>query len=164
MLTRSKLPQLHENRLEEVTLTAGGRRPPLAGWLTEDRAITGRWPIGMGMAWVAVFAAAIAVEPASTNPDAPEPLWASLLFFVLIAGLGTMAGGLARRQRIGLVASVVAGGLALVATVMCPVSGHHGGVGAWWYLQMGGFTALIGASLVGLRRSRSRPHAAAPTA
>lgn len=155
MLTRNKLPQLQEDRLEEVTLAGPGRRPPLARWLTEDRAVTGRWPRGLGIAWVAVFVAAIAVEPAPANANAPEPVWATLLFFVMIAALGAMATGLARRQRLGLVASVVAGGLALVATVMCPVSGHHGNVGAWWYLQMTGFTGLIGASLYGLRRSRT---------
>jgi len=163
MLTRSKLPQLHEDRLEAVSLTAPPTRPPLGRWLTDAGVVTGRWPRGLGLAWVAVFAAAIAVEPAPANPNAPEPIWASIVFFVLIATLGTMAAGLAHRQRLGLVASVAAGGLALVATVMCPVSDHHSSVGAWWYLQMVGFASLVGASLIGLRRSRSSAPASITT-
>lgn len=159
MLTRSQLPQLHEDRLEEVSLTAA-TRPTLGRWLTDPGAITGRWPRRMGLAWVAVFAAAVVIEPAPADPGAPEPLWASILFLGLVAALGAMAAGLARRQRLGFVASVVAGGLALVATVMCPVSGHHEAIGAWWYLQMAGFSGLVGASLVGLRRSRPAPGSA----
>lgn len=161
MLTRSKITTLQEDRLDEVTLAAAGRRPPLSRWLTENGVVAGRWPRGMGIAWVVVFGAAIAVEPAPANPNAPEPVWAALMFVALLAALGAMGAGLARRQRLGLVASVVAGGLALVSTVMCPVSGHHEAIGAWWYLQMAGFTALIGASLAGLRRSRI-PEAASP--
>lgn len=154
-LTRTQLEQLHDDRHRQVTLAPGGRRPPLGRWLTDARAVAGRWPMGMGIAWVVVLAAAVAVEPAPASPDAPEPLWASLLFLGLLTALATTWAGLARRQRVGLVASAAAGGLALVATVMCPVSGHHGGVGAWWYLQMTGFTALVAASLVGLRRART---------
>lgn len=157
MLTRSKLAQLHENRVEEVTLTAPGHRPPLSRWLGEDGAVTGRWPAALGVAWVAVFAAAFALEPAPADPNAAVPAWAAVMSLAMFAALGTTAAGLGRRQRLGLVASVVAGGIALFGSVMCPVSGHHASIGAWWYLQMAGFTGLIGAGLVGLRRSRSVP-------
>ena len=157
MLTRSKLAQLHEDRVEEVTLAAPARRPPLSRWLGEHQAVTGRWPAGLGVAWVVVFGAAFALEPASSDPEAAVPVWAVAMSFAMFATLGTMAGGLGRRQRLGLVASVVAGGLALFGAVMCPVSGHHGSIGTWWYLQMAGFSGLIGASLVVLRRSRPAP-------
>ena len=157
MLTRSKVQQLHDDRLDEVRLSGAASRPPLGRWLTDGGVVAGRWPRGLGLAWTAVFAAAIVVEPAPANPGAPEPLWAGILFLGLFAALGAMAAGLAHRQRLGLIASIAAGGLALVGTVMCPVSDHHSSVGAWWYLQMVGFSGLIGASLVGLRRSRSAP-------
>ncbi|MGH9281649.1 MAG: hypothetical protein ACRD0S_01795, partial [Acidimicrobiales bacterium] len=101
-----------------------------------------------------VFAGAVAVEPAPAS-DGPEPLWASFLFLALMGSLGAMAAGLARGRRLGLLASVGAGGLALVGTVMCPVSDHHAGIGAWWFVQMIGFTGLIAASLAGLRRTRA---------
>lgn len=154
MLTRSKLAQLHENRVEEVALAAPGRRPPLSRWLGEDGVVTGRWPLALGVAWVVVFALAIAFEPAPADPDAAVPAWVSLMSLTMFGALGTMAAGLGRRQRLGLVASVVAGGVALFGAVMCPISAHHESIGAWWYLQMAGFTGLMGASLVALRRSR----------
>ena len=153
-LTRSRLQQLHDDRFHHVGVTPGGARPPVRRWLTEDRQVPGRWPVALGGAWLVVFSVAVAVEPTPPSPDAPEPLWASLLFFAFLTTLAVAAGGLARRQRLGLVASAAAGGLALLATVMCPVSGHHPEVGAWWYVQMAGFTGLVTASVAGLRRSR----------
>ena len=155
-LTRDSLHQLHEERSREIRLPAGARRPPLGRWLTDAGVVPGRWPRALGAAWIVVFAGAALLEPPPADPDAAEPLWASLLFLALFAALGTTAAGLVRRQRAGLVASVGAAGLGLLASAMCPVSGHHAGVGAWWYLQMAGFTGLVVASLAGLRRSRAR--------
>ena len=153
MLTRTKLPQLEDHRLGEVSLTQPASRVPLDRWLTEDGVVGRHWPRILLVAWVVALAAAVILEPAPADPNASEPLWASVLFLGLFAALGATAADLARRQRAGLVASVVAGGLALVASVMCPVSGHHGGVGAWWYLQMGVFTGVIALSLRALRRT-----------
>ena len=152
-LTRGSLQQLHDDRLSEVDLAGHRPRPPVGRWLTEPHVVAGHWPPALAVAWVLVFAAATVLEPAPADPSAPEPLWASVLFLALFAVLGVMAAGLARRQRAGLLASVGAGGLALLGSAMCPVSGHHA-VGAWWYLQMAGFTGLVAASLAGLRRSR----------
>ena len=154
-ITRTKLEQLRDDRYRRVTLAGPGRRTPLGRWLTEDGVVGGRWPVRLCLAWVVVFAVAIAVEPAPASSDAAEPLWATLLFFALFSALAVTVGGLARRRRLGLVASAAAGGLALVATVMCPVSDHHAGVGAWWFIQMTGFTGLVAASVAGLRRSRT---------
>ncbi|MGH9179065.1 MAG: hypothetical protein ACRD0N_10995 [Acidimicrobiales bacterium] len=136
-----------------MRLADGGGRQPVGRWLTEDRALPAGSARRLGLAWIVVFAVAVAVEPAPAS-DASEPLWASFLFLALMGALGTMAAGLARGWRLGLMASVAAGGLALVGTVMCPVSGHHTGVGAWWGVQMVGFTGLVAASLVGLRHTR----------
>ena len=161
-LTRTTPRQLRDEHARRVRLTAAGERRAVGDWLTEDRALPRRFALRLGLAWIVVFAVAVAVEPAPADANASEPLWASFLFLGLMAGLGTMAAGLARGRRLGLMASVGAGGLALVGTVMCPVSGHHAGVGAWWGVQMLGFTGLIAASLYGLRRSRpSTPTAGA---
>ena len=155
-LTRSRLEELHDDRCRTVALGGPPELTPLRTWLTEEGTVPRGWPKRLGLAWIAALTAAVALEPAPAA-DASEPLWASALFLAMMAALVGMAAGLARRQRLGLVAAAAAGGLALVAAVMCPVSGHHGGVGAWWFLQMGGFTALVAASLAGLRRSRSDP-------
>lgn len=152
-LTRDSLQQLHEDRAREVRLATGRRRPPLGPWLTDPGVVGRRWPAILAVAWIAVFAAATILEPAPADPDAPAPLWASLLFLALFGLLGVAAASLSRRQRTGLLASAGAAGLGLFASAMCPVSDHHATVGAWWYLQMAGFTGLVALSLAALRRS-----------
>lgn len=154
-LTQSRLEQLHDDRYRRVGLRPPVRRPGLRRWLGEPGVVPGRWPLGLALAWLAVLAAAVALEPAPAEPAAPEPVWAAVLFLGLLAALGTAWSGLSSRRRLGLVASVVAAGLGLAASAACPVSAHHVDVGAWWYLQMGGFTALVGAGLAGLRAARA---------
>lgn len=159
-LTRSQLEQLHDDRPRRVRLGEPGRRPPVRRWLTEPGAVPGRWPGGLGVAWLVVFSAAIALEPAPAEAGASEPVWATVLFIALLAALAATWVGLAGRQRAGLVASAAAAGLALFGSAMCPVSDHHSTVGAWWYVQMGGFTGLVAASVAGLRRARPGTSAA----
>jgi hypothetical protein len=50
---------------------------------------------------------------------------------------------------------VVAAGLLVFSTVMCPVSGHHA-IGAWWVLQLGCGLGLLTASALGLRQATPR--------
>lgn len=155
--TRTPLEGLHNERFHRIEL--GGHRPQaprLARWLTEEGVVRGRWPLAVWVSWVAVYTMAIVLEPRPAEPQASEPLWAALLFMTLIGALAATCIGLGRRQRLGLVAAVGAAGLALAASVMCPVSGHHQTTGAWWYLQMGGFASLMALGLAGLTRTRSR--------
>lgn len=155
--TRTQLDELQEEQFRRVELGSGRPRAPRpARWLTEEGVVPGRWPLAVCVSWIAVYAMAILLEPRPADPAAPEPLWAVLLFMTLLGALGATCLGLARRQRLGLVASVAAAGLALGAAVMCPVSGHHAEAGSWWFLQMGGFASLMGLGLVGLTRARSR--------
>lgn len=157
-LTRSpsQLDEFPADQVHRLDLRPGEPRPPRLGrWLTEGGVVPDHWPMALCLSWMVVYGTAILLEPRPADPQAADPLWAVLLFTALMAALGATCVGLARRQRLGLVASVGAGGLALGAAVMCPVSGHHQAIGAWWYLQMAGFTSLMALSLVGLTRSRS---------
>lgn len=157
-LTRShsQLDDLSEDSVRHLDLRPSEPQAPrLARWLTERDVVPRRWPLGLGLAWLAVYAMAILLEPTPADPQAADPIWAVVLFTVLMGALAATCYGLARRQRLGLVASVAAAGLALAAAVSCPVSAHHQSIGAWWFLQMAGFTALMTGSLVGLTRSRS---------
>jgi len=157
-LTRHPLQDLSDETVQQVDLA-----PPLAArpavdlraWITEPAAVSRRWGQALAVAWVLVYSAAVLLEPAPADPNAADPLWAVALFMGLTAALGAMAVGLARGRRIGLVAGVAAAGLALFGAVMCPVSAHHAGIGAWWFVQMAGFVGLMGATLVALRRSRA---------
>jgi peptidoglycan/LPS O-acetylase OafA/YrhL len=111
------------------------------------------WGLALAVAWVVVVAVGMAVEPAPANPDAPVPLVADLLSTGLMATWGAMAAGIFQRRRFAAAASVV-GGLGLLAlTVACPASGHHGGIGAWWGVQMVGVVGLLALSGRALRSS-----------
>jgi len=50
----------------------------------------------------------------------------------------------------------VASGILLLSTVMCPLSGHHTNVGAWWVVQLSCGLGLVTASVLGLRRAAPR--------
>ncbi|MDP9402517.1 MAG: hypothetical protein M3P85_04120 [Actinomycetota bacterium] len=157
-LTRRQLEELHDERFRRIELRPREPEAPrLARWLSEEGVVRGRWPLAVCLSWIAVYTMAILLEPRPADATASEPLWAVLLFMTLMGALAATCLGLARRQRLGLVASVAAAGLALGAAVMCPVSGHHEATGAWWFLQMGGFASLMALGLAGLTQARSRP-------
>lgn len=111
----------------------------------------------MGLvAWVVGLAIGIAVEPPATNPNAVDPWYVSALGTILLVSLFTTLAGLFLRRRWSLVASLVAAGLLVFSTVMCPVSGHHANIGAWWVLQLGCGLGLLTASALGLRQTAPR--------
>jgi hypothetical protein len=130
---------------------AAGARTPFGASLLEP--ITTGWAAIATVAWAALLGIGIAVEPPPDNPNAIDPWIVSALGTVLLLALvGTLAGFLARR-RWGLAASLVASGLLVVSTVMCPVSGHHTHLGAWWIVQLGCGLGLVTLSSSGLRRT-----------
>ena len=118
--------------------------------------ITGRWAATGAVAWITLFTIGIAVEPPPDNPNAVDPWFVSALGTVLLVALaGTLAGFWARR-RLGMAASLSASGLLVVATIMCPVSGHHTHLGAWWVVQLGCGLGLATMSILGWRRAAPR--------
>ena len=154
-LTKDQLRDLHDDTVRPVPLPveAPPPSPPLVGrWAMTPGTVPASWRRGLGLAWVVVLTVALVLEPAAADPDAADPRWAAALFGALTVALAAAGAGLVRGRRAGLLAGTVAGGLALLGAALCPASGHHT-VGAWWYLQMAGFAALVGATLVALRRS-----------
>ena len=129
-------------------------RTPLGVRLLEP--ITGRWPAIGSIAWVVLLAIGIAVEPPPTNPNAVDPWFVSALGTLLLLALGSTLVGFWLRRRWGLAASLLASGMLVLSTVMCPVSGHHTGVGAWWVVQLGCGLGLVAASGLGLHRAQPR--------
>jgi hypothetical protein len=126
-------------------------RRPFAVRLLEP--ITGGWAAIGAVTWVALLAIGIAVEPTPDNPSAVDPWFISALGSLLLVALLSTLVGFWLRRRWGLAASLVASGLLVVSTVMCPVSGHHTGVGAWWVVQLGCGLGLATTSILGLRRA-----------
>ena len=155
-LTRRQLQELHREELHQLQL--GRRRPSRSrrAWLGEPDVVGRRWPLALGLAWYAAFSLVSATTPEPPRPEAVSAL-DTAIYLVLFAVIGAMAVGLARRSRAGLLASAGGALLMLGLVVACPVSGHHEQVGAWWFGQLGVFTALTAVSLVGLRRSRGAP-------
>jgi hypothetical protein len=132
------------------SVVAGSRRPFGARLL---QPIPARWAATGATAWVVLLAIGIAVEPAADNPNAVDPWYISALGTMLLVAMVSMVAGFWLRRRWSLAASLVASGILVVSTVMCPVSGHHTNVGAWWVVQLGCGLALVAASTLGLRRA-----------
>jgi hypothetical protein len=65
-----------------------------------------------------------------------------------------MAAGLVARRPSGAWASFAAGVVLLGAAIACPVTGHHQGVGLWWFYQLAGAAVLIALSLRAVPRPR----------
>jgi hypothetical protein len=129
-------------------------RTPLARGLqepiTREQALTGM------VAWLAGLAIGIAVEPPPANPNAVDPWFVTAIGTILLLSLLTTFAGFLVRRRWSMVSSLLAAGLLVSSTVMCPLSGHHAGVGAWWVVQLGCGLALLVGSALGLRQAGSR--------
>jgi hypothetical protein len=106
-------------------------------------------------AWVVLLGVGVAVEPPPTNPNAVDPWFVSALGTLLLVALLSTFAGLWLRRRWSLTASLVAAGMLVLSTIMCPVSGHHG-IGAWWVVQLGCGLGLVAASALGLQRTAPR--------
>jgi hypothetical protein len=155
--------------LEDAWVTAPGAPPqpaaatdllvtsvghtPLGTRLQEP--ITGQQAVIGAVVWAVGLGVGIAVEPPATNPNAVDPWFVSALGTVLLAALLTTLAGLWLRRRWSLAASLVAAGMLMLSTVLCPVSGHHT-VGAWWVVQLGCGLGLAATSIVGLQRTMPR--------
>lgn len=126
-------------------------RKPFAVRLLES--ITGGWAAIGAVTWVALLTIGIAVEPPPDNPSAVDPWFVSALGSLLLVALLSTLVGFWLRRRWGLAASLVASGLLVISTVMCPLGGHHTGVGAWWVVQLGCGLGLATTSILGLRRA-----------
>jgi len=146
-------PQAQPAATTDDLAAAAARKPP-ARLLLEP--ITARWAVIGAGTWVVLLAVGIAVEPPPTNPNAVDPWFVSALGALLLGGLLTTFAGFWLRRRWSLAASLVAAGMLLLSTVMCPVSGHHAGIGAWWVVQLGCGLGLVAVSTLGLQRATPR--------
>ena len=121
-----------------VTVALTGR---LSGW----------WAAALAVAWVAIYTVGVNLEPAPADPDAAPNGAEMAIALGLVGAWIVMAVGLAGRRRFGAASSFVAALLLLVLTFGCVVTGHHIGVGAWWWFELAGSTTLVGLSGRALR-------------
>jgi hypothetical protein len=116
--------------------------------------ITGEWVAIGAVAWAVLLTVGIVVEPPA-NPNAVDPWYVGVLGAMLLVALPSAFAGLWLRRGWGWMASLAASGVLVAATVLCPVSGHHTQVGAWWGVQLGCGLGLVTVSSLGLRRAGS---------
>ena len=112
--------------------------------------LSGWWAAGLAVAWFAIFTTGVVLEPAPADPNA-APLAETILALGLMSAWAVMAIGLAKRVRLGAAGSFVAAIVLVGMTFACPLSGHHTGIGAWWWFELAGSTTLVGLSGRALR-------------
>ena len=119
------------------------RRPMLRGLREPLASGTGA---RLTVAWIVIFCVGVAVEPTAAE-DGSLGLVGGVVVTALMASWLGMAAGFLAGRRYGAAASL-AGAVALVGmTIGCPASGHHVAIGAWWYVQLVGSSALVAGSL-----------------
>ncbi len=129
-----------------ATATGRPRRAPLTDPLS------GPWALVLTFAWVTIFSIGAALEPSPANNDA-MPVLAALLASGLFLGWAVMVAGFVQHRRYGAVGSLGAAGILVAMTIACPLSGHHAGIGAWWWFEVAGSLTLVAASRAALRAS-----------
>jgi len=132
--------------VEQSPVTDGRR--VLAGL---DERLSGWWAAGLAVAWFAIFTTGVALEPSPADPNAAVPLVETLFVSGLMIGWFVMAAGFAKRRRYGAAGSLAAAVFLVGMTFACPLSGHHSGIGAWWWFELAGSTTLVALSGRALR-------------
>jgi peptidoglycan/LPS O-acetylase OafA/YrhL len=107
------------------------------------------WAVFAGLVGPVVAVFCMAVEPPPADPNAPEPLVATLLGFALMVAWGGAAVSAARRRATALTWAGFVGGLSMAMTISCPLSGHHSSIGMWWISQFIVCGAACAATVVG---------------
>jgi hypothetical protein len=142
-----------ELREESQVLRRAPTQPDTREWLAET--IDAWVAVAVGAAWIVLSVVTAVLEPA---PQRSEPLIGVFLSVVFLAIVVTMFAGLGLRRRWGALAAVAASLVGVVATVACPISGHHA-FGNWWYGQMACAAALVAVSFWALRSQSVSPTA-----
>jgi len=154
--TRDALPEPEAGWFVDPAAPAGSATQPAAtaegrtGRATLTDRLSGRWALFLTAAWVTIFTIGVALEPAPTDEDA-MPLLGAVLVSGLMLGWVVMAAGFAQRRRYGAVASLGAAGVLVAMTFACLLSGHHVGIGPWWWFEVAGSSTLVTASRAALR-------------
>jgi hypothetical protein len=125
--------------------------PVPADAVLETERISGRWPAGLTVAWIGIFTTGVILEPTPADPDAALPLIEGVLISGILLSWVVMAAGFATRRRYGVLGSLVAAVCLVGMTIACQASGHHAAVGAWWWFEVAGSTALVGLSARALK-------------
>jgi hypothetical protein len=107
-----------------------------------------------GAAMIALYALAVAVQPAPNGPQPVAPWWADALDTVAFFGLLTVFVGAIAGRRWSLWTGLAAGASLLALSASCPLEGHHE-IAAWWFVQMAVGVAMTVLPATLLRRTQA---------
>ena len=123
--------------VSERTVVTPGPVPPTPTVAT-PRQLERGWALLFGAGWPAVVLVMSAIEPApQTKPSVLVTTIGTVIGVALFMVVGGTVARAIRRSPSAAAWSSGAGAVAVLATITCPLSGHHHGVGAWWYVQLG---------------------------
>jgi hypothetical protein len=108
----------------------------------------------VGAALVALFVAALLIEPA---PDGPEPVLSlaeQIIFTVMQVLMVVGLAGFVRGRRWALLAGLGFSSLLAVNIALCPTTGHHQLAG-WWFGQVAIGAAMVALPALALARTRA---------
>jgi hypothetical protein len=107
------------------------------------------WAALLGVGWPVALVLSDVIRPAPADPNAAPSLFAQLFTAVVFGALVLTAIAAASRMRTAAVAGVALGGVMLLDSLACPLSGHHQ-FGLWVAADMALFTAMLGLSIAAL--------------
>jgi hypothetical protein len=110
----------------------------------------------LAVGWPIVIALTTVLEPAPADPNAPVQAWESAVAFGFLALAGMAIASSASRSLRAPLWCMAFGGLMLTSVIACPVSGHHAGVGLWWFAQLALTVGMVGVSGVAYHRFAHR--------
>jgi hypothetical protein len=135
-----------------LTQAAPGVEPP-AGPKRVRTVLSPRGVRLFGAAMIALYALAVAVQPAPNGPEPVAPWWADALSTVTFFGLLTVFAGTIAARRWSLWTGLVTGASLFALSASCPLEGHHE-VAAWWFVQMAVGAAMTVLPATLLRRTQ----------
>lgn len=96
------------------------------------------WARVFAIGWPAAVILMTVIEPVSdAEPSALLTFIGTVMFFGLAVAFGGTVVQAAQRNPSAVNWATGAALASVIATVTCPMSGHHQSVGAWFYIQMG---------------------------
>ncbi len=117
--------------------------------------------VALALGWPLAWIIAVAVEPAAPTDHVPVVLEVFSLGIMLAMGMLMVTA--AARKPAALAWAGVTGAALLFSAIACPVSGHHPGIGAWWFVQMAVIGGMVAAtSWMAIDRIKSRLAADTP--
>ncbi|MGH9022088.1 MAG: hypothetical protein ACRDV9_03165 [Acidimicrobiia bacterium] len=106
-----------------------------------------RWVGVLAGAWLIVFSLGVALEPTpAPAAQGAASIVETVFGIALLSSWIGAASGFVQRRRYGALASLGGAACLVMATVACPLSGHHLQIGNWWWFQVAGSLTLLGLS------------------